>query len=419
MRSARMCLFAAAINLTAIAQEVATPPAQDESTTPSTTTPTISQPPPPSPTNGTQIISSLAPPPGAALEGSPLQWGLVGVRPHLFYRYLHGNGLQSNPGQPLTTAINSFAPGILFNLGDRWTLDYTATKTFYSNREFNDSLGHAVLLAGTTTYEDWALRLSQSYGLSSDPLVETGRQTNQRAYATACGVTRSLGGQMQLEMTVSQDVRMVDASPDSRDWSTTDWLHFQLAPGLDTAVGLGLGYVDVSPGPNMTHESAQARVTWRATSRISLDVQGGLEKRKFNSSAANDLNNPILSASIQYQPVETTAVSIQAVRDVAASYFVDQVTENTRWSVNLQQRLLGEFHLLAGYAHQRAGYVSTRANLPAGRDDKYDSYNLRLSTVFFRRVTAAALYQINRNSSNVAGYGFSSHQIGIEVGYRF
>jgi len=368
---------------------------------------------------GTQVVSSLAPAPGAPPTAPQLQWGPFGVQPHLLYRFLYGNGVQATPGETVNTAINSLAPGVQFNLGDRWNLDYTAIKTLYSNRRFQDSLDHAAYLTGTTTYEDWGFQFSQNYASTTDPLVETGQQTSQRAFATAFRVTRGLGNRMRIEVGVNRNVLIVDGAPDSREYANQNWVHYQWIQGLDTAAGLVFGYVDVDPGPNMTYVRPMLRLGWRATPAISSDVQAGVERRSINRPGAGRLSNTVLSASLRYRPLDTTSLALQVSRDVAAAYFTDQVTQNTRWSINFDQRLLGELQLSASYAHQKVGYISTSGNLPGLRDDKYDSFSLRLSTVVLRRVTVTALYQDNRNSSDLAGFGFSSHQTGFEIGYRY
>ena len=108
-----------------------------------------------------------------------LQWGILNLRPHVLYQFLYGNGIQSSPGEQAVTAINAFSPGLFLGLGRNVTLDYTPTLRFYSNRKFQDSLAHSVVLTAGATYEDWVLGLSQSYVSASAPLVETGTRTRR------------------------------------------------------------------------------------------------------------------------------------------------------------------------------------------------------------------------------------------------
>jgi hypothetical protein len=66
----------------------------------------------------------------------PLQLGPITLHPHLDYQLSYGNGLQSSPGQPHNTIANQVSPGILFDLGEHWTLDYTPTLIYYSSSSF-------------------------------------------------------------------------------------------------------------------------------------------------------------------------------------------------------------------------------------------------------------------------------------------
>jgi len=368
---------------------------------------------------GTQVVGGFEPSPIEMPALTPYRWGPVDVSPRILYRYLYGDGIRAQAGRPSNTAIHTIAPGVVFGLGPHWTLDYAPTWTLYSNRAFSDRLNHLAALNGATSYEDWALRVSEVFASTSYPLVETGAQTSERTWNTALNATHSVGQRMLLDLGFGLNARFPDNFPDSREWTTTDWLHYKLSPDWDGAVGLGLGYVDVSPGPNMTFERPQVQISWQATQKIGFDLSGGMEIRQFNSSGAGDLKNPILSGSLHYQPDEATSLSIQIGRRVTTAFAANQVSETTYGSAAVTQRLLGEFFLTGNYAHQDAKYVSTVAGVVAGRDDTYDSVGLRLSTSFYRGGTVAAIYRYSRNTSNQTNFAFSSHQIGFEVAFRF
>jgi hypothetical protein len=409
-RPALICLFAAAIGLNAWAQEGVTP------------APVSSAPPrdlQQAQVGGTRVVSPLEAAPSASVESPPLQWGLVDLRPHLNYRLLYGNGIQSSPGQQQNTAINAISPGLFFGIADHWTLDYTPTKTFYSNRAFRDTLDHSLQLNGGTTFEDWVFGLSGSYVSSTQPLIETGMQTKQKTWSTTASVGYHFGSRMLLDTSVSHIDQSAEALTSSREWSTSDWLHYQVAPQWDTAIGFGAGTVNVSAGSDMTYTRPQAQIGWRPTDKLSLNVQGGIEYRKFRSGGAADLRSPTYGASIQYQPVETTALTFGASRTVSPSYFTNQISRGTGWTAGIEQRLFQHFHLGMGLGHQKTSYIATASNVAAGRDDVSNSFNARLSTTILRKVSIAALYQRSRNSSNLAGYTFTSSQVGLEVGWRY
>src|ERR1035438_7341602 len=93
-------------------------------------------------------------------EINPLQWGPVALHPHVSYTFTYGTGIQSSPGNPNNTIEQTLAPGLLFVYGPHWTLDYTPSFSFYSDKNLKDTVGQSVTLSGGTSYEEWTMGLS-------------------------------------------------------------------------------------------------------------------------------------------------------------------------------------------------------------------------------------------------------------------
>jgi predicted porin len=356
--------------------------------------------------------------PVVAQAEEPFQYGIFNLRPHPYYRVLSGNGILSSTNQAENTVINQISPGFLLEIGRHWTVDYTPAWTFYSNNHFRDTLDHAVTLAGGTSYEDWTFGLSQGFTLSSDPLVETATQTSQKTFSTAIKASYQFNSKMSTDLGVSQNIISADQFTSSREWSTLDWLNYEFWPRLNAGVGVGLGYDDVQTGPDMIYEQLQSRVNWRATDKISFRLNGGLEEREFHGGAGSLLNF-VFAATIQYQPIEVTKISISADRAVSPSYFVGQATENTDFIGDLNQRLLGKLYLdlLGGY--HAVKYVASASNTSVNREDDLYSVSVQLNYPFAQRGTISAFYQASSNSSTEPGFGYSSTQVGFQISYRF
>lgn len=361
--------------------------------------------------------------PAATLPPAPmplLQWGPVDLRVHADYQLSYGNGIQSTPGHGVVTVINEISPGLLFDIGRHWSLDYTPTWRFYSSKLLQDTLDHSVRLAGWAAYEDWVLGLSQTYVTSSAPLVETGTQTFEETYSTALTASYLFNSKVSADLAVNQNLVNDQTFASYREWSTMDWLNYQLWPRLSVSAGAGFGYVNLSVGTDMTHEDYQGRVSWRATDKLSFQANAGLEDRQFLGGGAPDLITPIFGLSLVYQPVEVTTFTLGASRVVSSSYFQNLVTENTGVNVGLSQRLFKKVSLGVGGAYARASYIATASGaIFPGRVDDYYSFNARLSSIFLKRGTIAVFYQYTDNSSSQAGFTFSSNQVGLEIGYKF
>ncbi|HKW30131.1 MAG TPA: hypothetical protein VJT54_12405 [Verrucomicrobiae bacterium] len=349
----------------------------------------------------------------------PFRYKFLTLRPHPDYSILYANGILAAQGQPVNTVIQQISPGVRLDVGDYWILDYTPTWMVYSSRSFQNTLNQNAKLTGGASFGSWVLGLSQSYTKSAVPQVETATQTHQENYATALNGTYTINSKMSLDLAVDQNFSFADQFQSYREWSTLEWLNYQFWPRFNAALGVGLGYDDVETGPNMLFEQYQARVQWRATDKISFKLNGGLEDRQFLNSSTSDALNPVFGGGIQYQPFEHTKISLDAERTVAVSELQNEVTESVGVNGDVNQRLLGRLFLDLGGGYQNLKYVISANGLPSNRTDDYYYFNTRLSTSFLKRGTVAIFYQISSDSSSASGFGFTSHQVGFEVGFAY
>lgn len=347
-----------------------------------------------------------------------LKWGPVTARPHLNTRFTYGNSLRTRSGGSENTVVEEISPGSLFELGSKWRLNYTPTLRSYSSREFKDSLDHSVALSGGTTYKDWSFGLIQSYSSTSQPLIETGRQTDQETFGTALSASHHFNSKLLLELGVNQNFNSAEEFTSSRTWSTMDWLNYQIAPRLSIAGGIGGGYQDVSVGSNMAYEQLQARVDARIAQKLTLTINGGGEVRHILDSGGDPLINPIYGASIQYRVFEFTTLSLSGSRMVQASLLQNQVTESTTISAAVQQRLLGLLFLTVSGGFSNNRYIVSDETLALSREDDTATVAARLSYNFMERGVVGVFYNYSDNSST-SNFAYSSSQVGLELGYAF
>jgi hypothetical protein len=352
-------------------------------------------------------------------ESQPFKWGAFTLRPHPYYQFLYADGLQYNPGLAATTLIHNISPGVLLEMGRHWTLDYSPVITIYSSHQFSDTFGQMASLTGGTVYNDWVLGLNQSYSLTDLPAVETGSQTRQETFVTALTGSYTINSKMSLDLGLNQNFVSADDFSSYHEWSTIGWLNYEFWPRLSAAAGVGGGYDDNREGPDAAFEQILGRINWRATERISFQLHGGVEVRQFLSGDAQNLVNPVFDATIQYQPFEMTQISLIGQHVVSASYLQGQVTETTSVILELNQRLPERFFLGLNGSYQFVNYISSVNATGSDRQDNYLYLNARLGRTFLRRGSIALIYQFGRNDSSSAGYSFTSHQVGFQIGYTY
>lgn len=363
----------------------------------------------------------------SALEAINLyQWGPVSFRPSINYGYSYGTGIQSAPGQPQSSVIQTISPNLIFILGTHWTLDYTPTWTFYSSKQLQDTVSHSLNLNWGTDYDYWVLGASQGYSRIDAPLVETGAQTEQESYSTAITAGYQLNSKVSLNFAVNQNLNFNSSSStnsggdldNSREWSATGGFAYHFWSRFDLGANVTLGYDDVDTGPDTVNEQFQGQLGWRATDKTSFQITGGLEDEQFLSGGADDLITPVFGASIQYQPFDQTQISLSANRTVTPSDFQDAVTENTDTTISMSQRLLGKLNLTLGAAYNSVKYITSTTGSSSRTDDFY-SLNAGLNYTFKKRLTTSLSYQYSDNSSSITGFSYSSTQIGFQAGFQF
>jgi hypothetical protein len=326
------------------------------------------------------------------------------------------------------------APGLQLDLGERWTFDYMPTWTNYTARALEDTVDQSVRASGAWVMQDWTFKVSEAFRKSTPLLVETGGQTPQRTWATQLGAERSFGSGLAFQSTASLDERYGDSFPDTRDWSTMNWLTLRFTPHFETGLGFGAGYSDIVGEPDATNERYMARLRWNPADKLSLDIDGGLEVRHSRAAGAEDQNNPIYNATLIYRPFDVTQITLGGSGSTRTSYYQNQVTESNGWNLGMQQRLFERFFLNAAYNHTESDFTAVSPlilfipeidplnpvifSLP-GRSDRVDSLNLRVYTTLFKHWRIAATFTHGKNRSSQEGFNYNSTQYGFEINRRF
>jgi len=357
----------------------------------------------------------------------PFKAGPITFRPHPFYRFLYGTGIQSGPSSSESSIIQEFSPGIAVDLGRHWMVDYTPTIRFYSNRAFRNTIDHAATLTGGVSYEDWTFSLLQSFTKSDVTLADTATQTRTDTYDTELGASHVLNDKMYLQLGFSQLFNFVSGQQNSRTWSTMEWLNYEYTKRLVFGLGVGGGYSkidsDTASGsnPDQAFEEMSARVQWRATDKLGFTLKAGFEDRQTLASGYKDQLNPTFGASIDYAPFDHTQIALSAGRTISPSDYgiFAMFTETTTVNLGVTQRLFEEFSLSAGVGLVRTEYTVTLGEVSGARTDDNYNFNVRLSHGFLKRGNVALTYSYGDNKSTAPGFNYRSNQVGFEVGFSY
>ncbi len=369
-----------------------------------------------------------------------VQWGVADLHPHLDYQFVYGDGIPASPTNHVRTAVQSIAGGLLLNLGSHWVLDYDADTHLYSSSQFADETDQSVRLIGTTTYEDWAFGLSQSYTYSDSPLVETEAQSQQSAYLTDLTVSRQMGSRISAKLTLDQDITSTSsfagaAANDTQQmysWIASGGLYYQTDYRLVAGISASGGYNSISPGSDMEFEQLQGTLNWQPLEKLIVSGSVGVEDTQLLGS---QLIDPTFSAAINYQPFEQTSLSLTGARTVNASIYQDEVVKNTEVGATFRQRFLKHFTFEAsgGYSstpyvgfatageflNNRPGAAPVTTIVEQNRSDENRFVRVSLSSTFRQRGTVSIFYSFSDISSSLTPFTLTTTQVGFEIGWHY
>jgi hypothetical protein len=359
-------------------------------------------------------------------------WGPVNVYPHLFEQFSYGNGVQAQPGVNTKTFIDSISPGTLLRLGPIWWLDYTPTWRFYSSSLYHNTTDENVNLHGNTTNGDWTLSLKQNYVDTTQPLVETGTQTEQVLYDTLLSSVWQMNDKLSLQLQAGQDFRFVGQSNSLYAWTTSDWLRYQVEPQFSAAVGVVFGYDELSLSSDMPFEQLQGSITFRPATKFFLTLSGGAEERQFISPSAPSALNPIFSALALYQLSPKTLITLTASRMVMPSILQNEINVNTTLLLDIREQISKRFDFDVVGNYTTVQFTSVQAvKVPQAfgftqetlesevREDTRMSARATFSFHPTPRLTSSIFFSLSQNSSSQANFSYTATQVGLELRYQF
>lgn len=348
---------------------------------------------------------------------TPFPVGPIDISFDVSYGLTYGTGLLSGPVQDEESFRHSLTPAINLFAGDRWSIRYAPSLNFFSADGFDNTVDHSVRLAGSASAPGWDFGLNHASSVSSTPLIETGRQTDQTLHVSGLSANWDVNGKDALTFALSQTIRFADGSPDAYSWVNQNWYERPLTDVISAALGVGVGYDLLDPGTDMVYERLNGRVQGSLGSKVTYSVAGGAEFRQFAGSDSPANISPLVSASLTYQVLDKTSLFAAFDHSIGTSYFTDQFTENSSISAGLTQILSQKWSATVAGGFRSTAYQSSLNAEIETRDDKSSFASCSISWRAMRRLTASLSYSFRSNESDQTGFEFDSHQVGLRLTY--
>jgi hypothetical protein len=293
-----------------------------------------------------------------------------------------------------------------------------------------------VFLSGIMKLGDWMVGLSQSYSEGSQPLVETGVQTQEDAYATVLSATHPFSDRWVLSLGAGQTFRFTDQFSSVRDWSGSTALSYVFDPRIQAGLSLSGGYDSVALGTATTSQTLQGTLSMHPGAKTTLSVSGGAERQQFLGGGTPPTITPVYSLSLNYHLRPSTTISMTAARTTSPSFYANQNSVSTSFSGGVHQGLGRKLSLSLSGGYNTATYTLT--SLTPGPPPKYyfgfpstptDHQEVRSDSGTFVQVSlgyqfrpslgGSVSYGYFQNSSSQSAFTFSGAQFGLQLSYHY
>jgi len=345
---------------------------------------------------------------------------LAFLNPSVVYSLQYSDSAPSSFGVRNKTFIHRLSPAVRATFAERWALSYRPSLIWYSNNAFTDRVNHAASLQGSGVVGAVDLALSQSYSRSAEALIETGEETKQEIWGTSLAGSMSVGDKTSLEATGGQQIRHSPRYTDTKSWSGSVRLHYEISPRLDLSAGAGASYTAIDPGADLTSQQFDLGARWVPGSRINLSANVGADRSRFRLDGAEARARPTVNLNVGYALTSTTQLSFSASRSRSLSYFSNQYADSQRISLGLSQQLLGRLSLNLRVSENDSDYVgATTGGIIPNRSDRYRTYSASLGTQLLGRFSTSLSWQYNQNRSTRLGYRLESTVVGATISWRY
>lgn len=389
----------------------------------------------------------------AAQDTTPLyQVGGVDIRPRANYSLVYDDNIflenkdkaingKGNAGRDHDW-ISTIKPGLRLNAGDvaqreasYFDANYDASIIRFASYTGADAVDHNGSVELGTKLGSMGLKLNQALSSFSDASQQTlaaNARVKRKIWDTKASAEYTVSEKTSASLEFAQSINDYPAVNfvDSVDRSGAVWLDYQMLPKLRVGLGGGGGYQQIdntatTVNPNSVYYNGKLRMDWRATDKLTVRANGGLEERHYQGVNLDRLGL-VFGVTADWRAGEKTTVTLSAQRGQKPSNSNgDTSNEETSLTLGIKHRLVDQWTISLDSGYSFSHYTATQSGQPVSvgaiRNDEYYYLKPGVAYRFAERAQASVFYQYRRNNSDLANNGndFYNNQLGVELSYRF
>jgi len=348
------------------------------------------------------------------------------VQPHFSIgSYYNGNIFLSSQHTE-SDLIARAAPGVTMRLGNDESMfylmaDYTLGLDYYIQHPKESSIDQ-----DARAQFQWSMPKT-IIGLTLDVSSERGEDVDVsdlvRRTLYFLGLTSHYSYGEKTSIDVSADYVRSDYSGliDSSQVEADAFFNYQYSPKTQVGVGGAAGYMVVPGAASQTYEQANLRATYRATGKITLISEAGMELREYGSGQGDSLT-PVFLIEGAWVPREGTTVNLDARRSIYASAILhDQNYTATSSDLSVSQRITDYVSVSLAGGFVNTDYQATASNVSAMRQDNYFYIRPAVAWKALSWMSVGIFYEYDQDlsSGDVQANSFTQNQGGLDLAILF
>jgi len=296
---------------------------------------------------------------------------------------------------------------------------YIADASFFVDNSDQNSVDHDALAAGRWQGGKLTIGLRLRFQTLSGISLDVGGRVDRKLYSGALTSTYLVSEKVSLELNVYDTTSDYDTQVDSSEWMVEGWMNYQLRQKTRLSVGTRVGLTDFEGGSQQTFEQLVGRITYRASEKLSLNLDGGVEWRQFDDPGSDEVFG-VFNADATYRPFDGTTFSLNAFRknSSAASRNNENITA-TGGAARVSQRFLQRFRVGIEGGYQTFDYSAAGREDGDRREDQNAFVKTSLAFDVTKDLSAQGAYEYQENDSSLPDRSFSENVVSLQLTLQF
>jgi hypothetical protein len=298
------------------------------------------------------------------------------LKPHVSIGSYYDGNIFLKSQNAASDFVATVAPGLTMRLGDTDSMfylvgDYTAGVNIYTAHTNESNVSQDF-----RTQAQWSLPKT-TIGLSVDVSTDKGEDVDAnnlvRQYLYFVGLTGHYDYSDRTSTDLSVDYTRSDFGGliSSQQVEGQGFFNYQYSPKTQVGIGASTGVLIVPGTPRQTYEDGNLRATYRATGKLTLIAEGGMEVRQYGDGVGTSLT-PVFIIEGAWTPLEGTTLDLSARRSIYASAILnDQDYTATSLDFTITQRITDYVDVSVASGYVNTDYKATATGVTATREDNF------------------------------------------------